>query len=239
MAVRVSCTVMAHPDRAAHVEMLRHHLDREVSTVWDQEGPPSGNAARVWRNARAGWLEHDPAATHHLLIQDDALVCEDLLAGLEAALAFAPQDAIVSPYLGMGRHVPMRWEHAANAATAAGARWIRTGKLMWGVAIVMPTFLIEPMIAYADRCSPTVSDDMRVAGFAERFDREVWYTWPSLVNHHRIPSLTKHRASDRVARRWLPGSALALDWSGAVVTDPVYARRHAGRSGPSRSRVAH
>lgn len=236
--VKLSAAIMAHPDRTPQVRLLQDRLDREVSTVWDLEGPPSGNAARVWRNARQGWLAHDPEATHHLLIQDDARPCQDLLAGLEEALEHVPETAIVSPYLGMGRHVPARWTEVSDRATAAGARWIRTGKLMWGVAIVMPTRLILPMIEHADRSSPTVPDDMRVAGFAERHALEVWYTWPSLVDHHRIPSLTKHRATDRFARRWLPGSALALEWGGPVVTDGAHARRTAGRSGPSRLRMA-
>jgi hypothetical protein len=235
--VKLSASVMAHPDRAGEVAHLAGLLDRPVPTYWDPEGKPSGNGDRVWRVARGAWQLADPDADWHLLIQDDARPCADLLAGLERALAFVPQDAVVSAYLGTGRNVPIRWEAMARAADSAGVSWVRSHKLMWGVCIALPVKLIPDMIAYADRRSG-VPDDMRVAGWAGARDHEVWYTWPSLVDHLPVPSLTKHRARERVARRWHEGSALEIDWSGHAVADPMLARRRAERSGPSRVRSA-
>ena len=226
---------MAHPVRSGEVAELIAALDRKVLVHWDDQGPPSGQADRVWRTARGAWELADPAADWHALIQDDAIPCPDFLAGLERALEHVPPDVVVSAYLGTGRTVPIRWEALARAADSAGASWVRTQKLMWGVCIVLPLNLIPEMIERADRRAG-VPDDMRVAGWAEKTGREVWYTWPSLVNHRSVPSLTKHRAHDRVARRWHSGSALDLSWSGVVVTDPMLARRCMERSGPSRLR---
>lgn len=231
--ITLSASIMAHVNRYTEVCELTARLDRDVSIVTDHIQPPSGNGDRIWANARLAWQAYDALATHHVLIQDDAIVCGDFLAGLERALEHVPDDAIVSPYLGQGRNVPARWTALANQATAAGARWARTDKLMWGVCIVMPTKLIPEMIQFADR-KAGMPDDMRVSAYASRTGREVWYTWPSLVDHRQGPSLTKHRAHERKAMRWLGGSALDLDWSGRVVTDPMLARRTAGRSGPSR-----
>lgn len=233
--MRISASVMAHPDRADQVRELMTALDRPVAIHWDDEGPPSGNADRIWRTARAAWTMADPEADWHVLIQDDARPCADLLAGLERALAYVPPDAVVSPYLGTGRNVPIRWEAMARAADTAGATWVRSNKLMWGVCIVLPVKLLGEMISYADRRS-SVPDDMRVAGWAEKTNREIWYTWPSLVDHLTIPSLTKHKARERVARQWTGGSALEINWSGHAVTDPMLARRNPDRSGPSRVR---
>jgi hypothetical protein len=233
--VKLSASVMAHPSREAEVGQLLAALDRPVPVHWDDEGPPSGNADRVWRTARGGWGLHDPEADWHALIQDDAVPCADLLAGLETALAFVPQDAVVSPYLGTGRNVPIRWEAMARAAETAGAPWVRSTKLMWGVCIVLPTKLIPEMITYSDRRAG-VPDDMRVAGWAEKTGREVWYTWPSLVDHLPVPSLTKHKARERVARQHHGGSALEINWTRHAVTDPMLARRSPDRSGPSRVR---
>jgi hypothetical protein len=234
--VRLSAAIMAHPARSGEVDELLSSLDRPVPVHWDEDtGPPSGKADRVWANARAAWLMADPEADWHAVIQDDAVPCADLLAGLERALEHVPPDAVVSAYLGTGRTVPIRWEALARAADSAGASWVRTGKLMWGVCILLPVRLIPEMIERADRRAG-IPDDMRVAGWADRTGREVWYPWPSLVDHRKVPSLTKHRAHDRVARRWHPGSALDLSWSGGVVTDPILARRRPQRSGPSRLR---
>jgi hypothetical protein len=234
--VKLSASVMAHHAREAEVGQLLAALDRAVPVHWDEDdGPPNGKADRVWRTARGAWLLADPAADWHAVIQDDAVPCADLLAGLERALEHVPADAVVSPYLGTGRTVPIRWEALARAATSAGASWVRTQKLMWGVCIILPVQLIPEMIERADRRAG-VPDDMRVAGWAEKTGREVWYPWPSLVDHRRVPSLTKHRAADRVARRWHTGSALDLGWSGSVITDPILARRRPERSGPTRIR---
>ena len=233
--MKLSASIMAHPDRQAEVGRLLSALDRDVPVYWDDEGKASGNGDRVWRTARGGWSLADPAADWHALIQDDALPCADFLAGLELALEHVPPDAVVSPYLGTGRNVPIRWEAMARAADSAGAPWVRSQKLMWGVCIVLPVKLIGEMITHSDKRAG-VPDDMRVAGWAERTRREVWYTWPSLVDHRPVPSLTKHRAHDRVARRHHQGSALEINWTGHAVTDPMLARRNPDRSGPSRVR---
>lgn len=232
----LSAAIMAHTSRAREVGEvwadLVHGLDTQVPIAWDMVKPASGNADRIWANARAAWLMAAPDATHHALIQDDAIVCAEFLAGLEAALTHVPPEAIVSPYLGQASNVPARWEAMAGRATSAGARWIRTDTVMWGVCLVMPTKLIPEMIEWADKRAG-IPDDMRVGGYAKRFGREVWYPWPSLVDHRTdLASLTKHRARERVARRFHTGSALDVDWGGAVITDPLLARRTAGRSGP-------
>lgn len=230
--MKLSCSIMGHPARSGEVDELTAALGREVPIYWDQEGPPSGDADRVWRTARGAWMLADPAADWHVLIQDDAILCPDFLAGMEVALDHVPADAVVSPYLGTGRTVPIRWEALARAADTTVASWVRSHKLMWGVCIALPVAAIPEMIRRSDTRAG-ITDDMRVAGWAEHTGREVWYPWPSLVDHRLVPSLTKHRARDRVARRWHSGSALHLDWSGEVVTDPLLVRRCAPRSGPS------
>jgi hypothetical protein len=235
--VKLSASIMAHPDRGEWVRPLLGELGRlDVPVSWDAEGPASGNADRVWRNARAAWLMHDPAADWHVLIQDDAMLCRDFLPGLARALESVPSSgAIVSPYLGTGRRVPQRWAFMVERADLAGAAWVRAEKLMWGVCIAIPTRYIAEMIAFADRRSG-VPDDMRVAGWASRTQREVWYTWPSLVDHRPVPSLTKHRAPDRVAARHHSESAMEIDWMGPQVVEPMLMRRKAARSGPRNRR---
>lgn len=235
--MKVSVSVMAHPQRQAEVDLLLAGLGDAVPIAWDEEGPASGNHDRVWRNCRKAWEMHDHDADWHVVLQDDANVCSDLLAALPVALGHAPQmgAAIVSLYLGDGRAVPRRWDVLAEKANARGAAWVRTLKLMWGVAIAIPVPLIPEMIEAGNR-KANVPDDMRISGWAERSKREVWYSWPSLVDHRPVPSLTKHNASDRRARRHWEGSALAIDWSGPVLTDPIVEIRGGVRSGPSRRR---
>lgn len=233
--MRISAAIQAHPDRTPDVIDLRERLDRDVPVAWDDEGPPSGNSDRVWRTARRAWEMFNPAADYHVLIQDDAIVCDDFLAGLERALEHVPEESLVCPYLGMGGMTPARWLVMAARADDQGASWVRANKLMWGVCIVAPTALIPQMLSDCDRRTG-VPDDMRISGWFERRGQECWYTWPSLVDHRNVPSLTKHRAKDRRARRHHLGSALELAWDGQIVTDPMITRRKGARSGPSGNR---
>ena len=228
---------MAHPDRSALVADLRERLTGagEIPVHWDDEGPASGNADRVWRTARGGWMLADLDADWHVLIQDDALVCEDFLPGLAHALLGVPDDVVVCPYLGRGGAVGQRWVNLGHEADRRGASWVLSHKLMWGVAICIPVRLIPEMIDRADRMVGT-PDDMRVSGWAKRTRRDVWYTWPSLVDHRPVPSITKHRAADRHAVRYYAGSALNIDWTGPVVRDPMLTRIRGPRSGPSVNR---
>lgn len=222
---------MAHPSRAKLVLEMLGELGREVPAYWDCEGPPSGNADRGWRTARRAWQLHDPDADWHLLLQDDAWPCADLLAGLERALEHVPPEAVVSPYLGRGGITPPRFHTLAADAERARTPWIVSSKLLWGVSVCLPTGLISEMVERADRMTG-VTDDMRIAGWAERRHIPVWYTWPSLVDHRQVESITKHRAKERVAQRHHRGSALEIDWSGPATLDPMYRLRNRGRSGP-------
>ena len=54
--MRLSASIMAHPARSGEVAELVAALDRPVPVHWDDEGPPSGKADRVWRTARGAWL---------------------------------------------------------------------------------------------------------------------------------------------------------------------------------------
>lgn len=233
--MRLSASIMAHPDRSALVGELQERLDRDVPVHWDDEGPASGNSDRVWRTARGGWELADPAADWHVLIQDDAVVCADFLAGLERALEHIPAEATVSPYLGKGGMAADRWSKIGAEAERRGASFVRSASLMWGVAICLPVHLVPGMIERANLMAG-VPDDMRVSGWTKRRRGEVWYLWPSLVDHRPVPSITKHRAADRRAVRHHTGSALELDWSGPVVLDPSAARTLGPRSGPSGAR---
>ncbi len=229
--MKISAAIMAHPARGDAVAELSAILDAPI--IWDDEGPPSGSGDRVWRTARRVWQAGiEGGADYHVLIQDDAIPCDDFLPALATALDHVSHLALVSPYLGRGSRIPLRWGQMARRADDIGASWVRSLKLMWGVCLAAPVSVLPEMIEWCDR-KAGMPDDMRVGRWFERAGLEVWYTWPSLVDHDSgTPSLTKHRAADRVAARHHQGSALDLDWSGPVVFDPMTMRARGPRSAP-------
>jgi hypothetical protein len=214
--VKVSVSVMAHPDRLFRVSALRESLGiGPLSVAWDEEGPPTRDPERIWRTARAAWRLHDPAADWHLLLQDDALPVPGLAGMLPGMLAHVPPGAVVSLYLGTGRPVPGIWHELGRRADEAGAAWIVGPRVMWGVALAVPTSLIPDMIRWGDT-QRGIPDDMRVGRWAARRKLEAWFPWPSLVNHPEGDSLINHGAG-RTARRVLDREAASVDYGGPVV----------------------
>lgn len=224
----VSAAIMAHPVRADHVADLQARLDRQVPVIWDEDtSPPSNDRERRWQTGRRAWQATlTPDAEWGVVIQDDALPCPDLIAGLEQALTHVPDDInIVSPYLGTKRPVQLTYTKMARDARTVGAAWVCSLALSWGVAIACRTSTIQPMLDWCDmqRGKPY---DMRVGRYyRDHLNQYCWYTWPSLVDHREGPSLIAHGDTGRHAHQHHTGSALDIDWSGPLVTDPRVLRR--------------
>lgn len=233
---------MAHPEREPAVRDLLARIDpigeHNVEVAWDDEGPASGNADRVWRTARQAWRLAGPGADWHVVLQDDALPAAGLIEGLHEALKHVPPTGTaVSLYLGQGRQVPDRWAKVVRLATERQACWIRSDKINWGVGLALPVDRIDEMIGEADRMA-RVPDDMRVAGWVRKNRIDVWYPFPSLVDHKPIPSLTKHHAHDRRAAGFLGSETEVswVDWAGPVMNDPMLTMTRGPRSGPRNRR---
>ena len=210
--MKVSVSVMAHPLRAALVEELTASLDRPAQVAWDRH-----NSA--WDTARRAWEAHDPSATHHLVLEDDAVACRDLVAGLELALEHVPAEAAVSLYVGTLRPDGRRVAAAVNRADRAGAAWVVMSDIKWGVALAAPVAVIPEMLAHGD--SPAY--DWNVRSYFARRRWPVWCTWPSLVDHRDVPGLVRHQvppSGPRRAHRFASGSALDVDWSAGSVWMP-------------------
>src|SRR5690606_11000239 len=81
---------------------------------------------------------HDPAATHHLVVQDDAVVCRDLIAGVERALKYCPPDVPLCLYVGRVRPFPREIDRLVADAGDLGASWLTMHGVYWGVGLVVP-----------------------------------------------------------------------------------------------------
>ena len=222
--MRLAVQIMAHPSRSAMALHLAERLGLRPweHITWDRRSDPWDTGARAWRTVaarRADWS---------MVIQDDVLVCRDLIPALEAALGSVPERVIVSPFV--GRNQPRGYVQqiaaAVEQATERSASWIMTGGLMWGVAICVPTATVPRMVAWSDRMNQWRSYDKRVGQFYKRNHYRTWYTWPNLVDHRDVPSLladvNEFHVPERVAHRFIGEdvSGVGLDWSGPI--QPVW-----------------
>lgn len=213
MTVRLSVAIMGHPSRMEMIADLRERLDRPAELILDRHQDR-------WDTGRRAQLAFDPKATHHLVVQDDAVVCRDLCAGLERAIAATPGDVALSCYIGRVRPYATRIARAVEQASI-DVSWITMRDLHWGVAVVLPTPIIERLIRAQDRATSILEYDRRMSRWLVKHGIDVWYTWPSLVDHRDSVSLVGH-GDGRHAHEFLGAdrSALDVDWSGGFVRVP-------------------
>lgn len=209
--VRLSCQVMAHPSRAFHVEQLLAGLDREVPVTWDRHNDRHDTGTRAMTG-------YDPNATHHLVVQDDAIPCRDLLAGVERMLAHVPPATPVSLYTGRVRPFARAVDAAAAEHDREPVSFLVMPELNWGVAVVLPVELIGPLFDWYPH-GRVPGYDARMGQWFLRQGIDVWYSWPSLVDHrHDVESLVGHGAG-RQAHTFVgeDRSALDVDWTARVL----------------------
>lgn len=213
----VSVAIMAHPKRQPFVEELLGWLDTEPAVVWDRND-------NRWDTGRRALLARDPAATHHLVVQDDALICKDFVAGATQAVMARPHAAI-SFYCGRQRpHAPL-FDRLFREARRKDVAWLHKAQLCWGVALCFPTSVIDEMVAVADR-DVIPNYDSRLSRYLDWANILTCYTNPSLADHRRqaeSPSLVPGRTgANRIARGFIGQdvSALTVDWSRPYLNAP-------------------
>ena len=210
----ISVAVMAHPKREAWVPDLVDRIDADVQVVWDQKNDR-------WDTGRRSLLAYDPDATHHLVVQDDALVCRDLVAGLERAVVHS-QFHPVGLYVGMVRPSAAQVGMAVRNAMFARSPWVKMEGPWWGVGILLPTEHIPDIVKFGDQKASVANYDMKISRWYKTQNIDCWYTFPSLVEHRHgdgNPSLIPGRTGKgRRAHAFIGEdvSALTVDWAGGV-----------------------
>lgn len=201
MTPRLSVRVMAHRKRERFIPPL---LDRlgvgEDRVVWDRHNDR-------WDTGRRAMLAHDPDATHQMVIQDDALVPRDLIAGVERALTEIPARTAMCLFMSRATRF---WTVRPNPPR--GRAWLTMNHIHWGQAIVMPAALIPTVVGWSDEHPEVENYDIRMGRWFNQNQAPVCYPWPSWVDHRESPSLVPGRPSkNRHARWWIGEQASVLD----------------------------
>tara|TARA_R110000787_G_scaffold114837_1_gene224665 strand:- start:2446 stop:3129 length:684 start_codon:yes stop_codon:yes gene_type:complete len=207
---RLSITIMAVPEREEWVRDLQRQIGQRVPVSWDHaKRGPWGAAEQAWRTVKGG-------ATHHLVLQDDAIVCRDFIRSCEAALDAVPS-APVAFYAN---------RKVIEEARAAGSSWAITKFMTWGVATCLPVWLIPKFLDWQKKnIVPDLrSDDFRLNSFFEEYYYPVHCPAPSLVDHRDGPSVAGNHPPMRRVARWFVGtdrSGTEIDWSAGIDNPPT------------------
>jgi hypothetical protein len=222
---RLTVAIMAHPRRRRWIEPLRQQLPM-AETIFDERN-------NIWDTGRRCLLSglESLSSTHHMIIQDDAILHPNLVDEVLRAIDVVTTEPI-SLYTGRARPRSKFVEPAVKLAKEIDARWIVMSGPWWGVGIVLPKRDIPGIIARGDRMS-IINYDLRIAKFYEDEKRDCWYTSPSLVEHRPVeenPSLA-HRSRTGRRQAWYFTAKPIGDWRGPVVRrgQPDYAESEAVR----------
>lgn len=159
-------------------------------------------SAGVWANCKQSWLLYDPTAEYHVVIQDDAIVCENFLVRAEEVIEQAEkkhEELKNRPLNGdkIGPLFAINFYYGSRAKLQDEAdRGLKEGFLVrhtpsWGVAICLRTEWIREMIEYCDRMN-IPQDDARIAAYLKHKNIMSYFPIPSLIDHRtgkETPSL--------------------------------------------------
>lgn len=194
---------MAHEKRRHLIPKLCKRLGvTEDAVTWDHIGCR-------WDTGRRSLLAYQdtPDATHHLVIQDDAVPAKDLVRAVEHWIPKLPE-SVLCLYAGRVRE----FRQILNRHRPPAPSWLQMRKINWGVALVFPVQHIKPIVAYGDRRVEMENYDMRISEWCVLNDVPVLYPYPSWCNHETTPSLVPGRSPHRKAVISLMPTQSALKW---------------------------
>lgn len=164
----------------------------------------------VWPPARQAWKKSlYSGASHHIVLQDDALACRNFLDVAARLCALKPEELIC--YFSMRK--------AAAEAAEAGKNWFITNEGAWGTALCFPHEMLAGILAWEKTAikRDCPYDDVRVAAYLKwgpGKGKRVWHPCPCLVEHAApSDSLLGHSNRNRVAKVWIGDrDPLEIDW---------------------------
>ena len=183
--VSIHCRIQAHPSRRELRGRLLAGLDLPTEIIETDFDPPN-----PWKGYLA-CLAEPPACTHLLIVQDDAIVADNLTPALEKLLQ-VEYEVPVCLYLG---GVPMRTKKAALQNGRDGRHWvdIHQGDWLPVVAVLWPRQLALDFHAWGT--DPNRLRQRNGEIFQERSDDSMGGRWMRQTQQRvvaTIPSLVEH-----------------------------------------------
>lgn len=197
----LSVAVMCHPSRRAHALGLIDALaPYPVRLVEDPEpdGPP-----RTLRTAWRAWAAVGEDATHHLVMQDDAVPAPDFLRHVTTAIQARPSAAIA-----LHSDWGSRNGAAVRMAATVGAHWVRAVRdYVPTIALALPAGHARGLARFLRRWpDPAAADDQVLIRYRRDTGVAVYLTVPNLVGHRDVPSVVGNHGKGRREAACFPGA---------------------------------
>lgn len=189
----LSISIMAHPSREKYFSYLKERFGNVPFSV-DREN------IGLWANCRRAWLLHDPKALFHVVIQDDAIVCDDFQVRAEKVINSA-SPVMKNKLFAISFYHGNKKDFADDARLGLGRGYTIRSRPGWGVAICLPTAVIQDLVRECDTFSEP-QDDERITRFLLNRKMKVYFPLPSLIDHrstNEAPSLVGDPGENRHA----------------------------------------
>ncbi|MGP3983158.1 hypothetical protein [Streptomyces sp. KR80] len=181
--VRISGAVMGHPRRQESAKALIAQAPDgllQLALDPDPDGPPT-----ALRSAMTAWSAVTSEATHHLVLQDDAVPCAGFFDRVHEIVRAAP-DAALAFFTSWNS----RNGAAVRMGALLGARWVEaTREYTPTVALVLPARLASGFADYARRHADGWPDDVVMQRYLRAHRVPTYLTVPNLVEHDDFPSV--------------------------------------------------
>jgi hypothetical protein len=204
---------MTHPARLAAAKLLRdRHPELDLRVVVD---PAPGQEGGSLRTARLAWAAVAPDATHHIVVQDDTVLCRDFADRVAEAVTARPGQAVCL-YTEWGSDS----SYAVRLAALTGAGWADViDDYVPTQALVLPAELARGFGMFTDYIGP--HDDHAMHRYLARVGVAAHVTVPNLVEDARLPSVMGHDVlGDRASVCFLDHGPGRAAWT-AVRRDPT------------------
>lgn len=203
MTLTLSCTIMHaafDPARQTEVERIKRGLDMDrlhgFEVVADHVGiGPAAVSEKAWRRGL------EMGATHHMVLQDDVILCERFT---EACLAVA----------GAIPHECLSLFYGPRRGFDGGLRWgVCEGP--WGQGIIMPRDLAQGYLDWAAaHLHPDFrSSDARISVYLRAIRRQCFVPFPHLLEHADVKSTIGNRKGRKAGHFIGDVDPLSIDWT--------------------------
>lgn len=196
----VSISVMASEERRHFFPYLKEKLGDVPFSIDAPRKDPKNIG--VWENCKRAWKMYAPEASHHIVIQDDALISKDFMKHVEDLLKKTPGDYAYSLYFGDElATAPQEKTKAENEG------YIVRRLLGTGVATMLPTYAITRIMEWGDRNNTNI-DDANIGYALQQMGMKIVYPVPCFVDHRSFkdtPTLVHSTESERTSKYFIDG----------------------------------
>lgn len=214
--MKLSVTILCVPGRRTMAKVLQKHIEslgQPVNVFCDirYQG--------CWYGVQQARKLMDKTSTHHLVLQEDVLLCNNFFAAVEEILKILPHH-IISFYNLKSERAKHDW------ATKKGYSWVVNDAGSAGPAILMPADYVYSFLKFSDKwvAPETKYEESRLWGWQKVNNIHTWVSNPNLVEHlGSMSSTLGFNSFGKTAVNYIgDADPLSIDWTKGAEPERIF-----------------